>query len=1156
MKLKSMRLHGFKSFADSTRVEFHEGITAIVGPNGCGKSNIGDAVRWVLGEQRPTAIRGAKMEEVIFQGTASRRPVNRGTVSMVVDNDDGALAIPFEEVEIARTVYRDGGSEYRLNRSACRLRDIVDLCRDTGLGANAYSVIEIRMIDAILSERTDERRSLFEEAAGIGKYKERRRAAVRRLETAEVDLQRVEDVIAEVQTKVRSLARQKGKAQRHRELRGRRLAVEVALARVELDELDRLLSRVGADLEADREESAGRAAALAAAETGLEQTRLKQLEAEKTRVACAQRLDAVASELSRIETEVAVADERLANGRRRLAQIAEERRSVTALGASTQDECAVLEDLQAECKLSFTSLQADLTERTETADEVRATVDAARAEVRALEEASRGVAARVARLEADRDGARLQAAELGRRLERLEQDARRGAGALREVESQRDLFADRRAATTRAAERATRHFEASRRRLAVVRGRLEAARAEEMRAEARVSALEAEVAALSGLTGSDEDRAEVAAAAQSAFPEAVRGALSDFVRVSGPAARAVDMLLGACGSALVVGGRDDVDRIARWYHGGEERRAALRLLPLDGVPAPQGPLPDDVFAHGEGAPWVEALLGGADGGGGGRGWTDARGVLHLLPDAGAAGSLERRERIESLSVECELAKERRDEAREARLGCEQEREAVEAEADGASEQVLTARDEARAAESGATTQSERRERLSRHQEEVQRRLVETRASRDRALERERQAAEERDRLRGGEATAADSVQRAREALAAVEAEWEQVRESASEATIRSARLESRMERLDGQLEDARATLEGTASRLDDLAREERELADASTRVRAARQQGGEALEGLFAKRDELRAVLSEQDRVLGNASAAVAEAERRLRDMRAGEREAVGRRHQLEMTEQDIRNRAARIGERLETEWGRPVSALLDEAGEVEGDAEALGDELSEIVRRLERIGPVNMLAVEEHAEESARLEFLVRQREDLATARDDLRSAIRRINATATELFTTTFEAITEHFRSTFQHLFSGGRADLRLSNPDEPLESPVEIHAAPKGKRTQRIDLLSGGERALTALSLLFGIYLVKPSPFCVLDEVDAPLDDSNIGRFIRLLQGFKQQTQFVVITHNPRTIAAADWIYGVTMEEPGVSSIVGVRLESAPEASGATA
>ena len=232
MRLERIKLVGFKSFVDPTTVLFPSNLAAIVGPNGCGKSNIGDAIRWVLGEQRPTAVRGVRMEEVIFQGTVSRAALNRGAVSMVVSNDDGALPVPFEEVEIGRTVFRDGGSDYRLNRSSCRLRDIVDLCRDTGLGANAYSIIEIRMIDAILSERTDERRLLFEEAAGIGKYKDRRRAALRRLETSETDLQRLEDVIAEVRSKVRSLARQKGKAQRYRQLRKRRLDVEVAVARL------------------------------------------------------------------------------------------------------------------------------------------------------------------------------------------------------------------------------------------------------------------------------------------------------------------------------------------------------------------------------------------------------------------------------------------------------------------------------------------------------------------------------------------------------------------------------------------------------------------------------------------------------------------------------------------------------------------------------------------------------------------------------------------------------------------------------------------------------------------------------------------------------------------------------------------------------------
>jgi chromosome segregation protein len=306
-------------------VDFHDGITAIVGPNGCGKSNISDAIRWVMGEQRPTAIRGAKMEEAIFQGTVNRRPVNRGSVSLTVTNEDGTLPVPFEEVEIGRQVFRDGGSEYTINRSAVRLRDVVDLYRDTGLGANAYAMIENRMIDAILSDRAAERRGLFEEAAGIGKYKDRRKAAVRRLERAEMDLQRLEDVISEVQSKVRSLARQKGKAQRYTEYRARRLDVEVAVVRHQLDTLRTRLEGVQKGLEGDQQTARGMVAELSAAEAEYETLRLREVDAEKDRTAAAKVLDGIRDELVRWERDLAVADERSTYAARRLGQIQEER---------------------------------------------------------------------------------------------------------------------------------------------------------------------------------------------------------------------------------------------------------------------------------------------------------------------------------------------------------------------------------------------------------------------------------------------------------------------------------------------------------------------------------------------------------------------------------------------------------------------------------------------------------------------------------------------------------------------------------------------------------------------------------------------------------------------------------------------------------------
>ncbi|MGH7541215.1 MAG: AAA family ATPase, partial [Gemmatimonadota bacterium] len=291
MRIKSLTLHGFKSFADRTTLELHEGITAIVGPNGCGKSNISDALRWVLGEQRPTAIRGSRMEEAIFGGTEGRRAIHRAEVTLELSNEDGALPLPYAQVQIGRTVYRGGESEYSLNGAPCRLKDLQDLCRDTGLGANAYAMIESRMVDAILSDRAEERRALFEEAAGIGRYKDRRRIALRRLEQAGGDLQRLEDVLAEVQSKVRSLAQQRGRAERHVQLRERLLRLEVAVADARLERTRRRLAEAEAELASLERTRPSEEADLQTAETQAETMRIERAELERERASVARRVD-------------------------------------------------------------------------------------------------------------------------------------------------------------------------------------------------------------------------------------------------------------------------------------------------------------------------------------------------------------------------------------------------------------------------------------------------------------------------------------------------------------------------------------------------------------------------------------------------------------------------------------------------------------------------------------------------------------------------------------------------------------------------------------------------------------------------------------------------------------------------------------------------
>lgn len=1163
MKLRSLRVHGFKSFADATEVKFHDGVTAIVGPNGCGKSNISDAIRWVLGEQRPTAIRGAKMEEAIFQGSVNRRPVNRGSVAMMVTNEDGALPVPFEEVEIGRIVYRDGGSDYSINRSMVRLKDVVDLTRDTGLGAGA-NVIENRMIDSILSDRADERRGLFEEAAGIGKYKDRRKAALRRLERAENDLQRLQDVIAEVESKVRSLARQKGRAERYLSLRSRRLDVEVAVVRQQLDTLGTRLREVTRILEGDVPESQGMAAEVQTAEAEYEALRLRQVDAQRGRSAAAARLDEVRTGLVRWERDLAVADERATYARRRVAQIGDERGASRERAESLAAEAAALRADAETVTEELDGLAAGLAERRTASDAVRTRLHDVRGEMEELETRERQIARRGAQLEGDAEAADAQADELSRRLERLGRELGEASDALSDLASQGDLFSGRLDDLRGATDRAREAMEAAAAACDASREALEVSRASEVAAADRAAGLEARRAALAALERDREGMEPVLQAVLDAGLAGVHGPLIDSVRASAEAARAVEAWLGPLGRALVVADRAAAARVAEWFDGSWTRGGGLIVLPLDRVPAGAGggSLLQSARPDGPGAPWIEALLGGVDlvdgaallkSDGGPRvsasgHVVEASGAVRLGNPTGTGGLLERREELERLEAEAVGAREVAAEARALR---EAERARL-AEHEKALHEARTefraAEDTYRKAEAEVAAAVDRRDRMDRHRDELARQIEGTRAAAARSRERGTQAREDRAALEAEELRVRAERDAARARVDAVQEEWEAARAEQSRVEVQLTRLQGEAARLNERLQGMEVARASALERVSALDVEEKRLLDELEQVTALQAEGADATEDLFRQREAAEGALREKDEALAQVAEALATAERTARLARQAEREATDRRHRLELERQELDGRIGRIQERLEGEWGRPLEQLLDEASPVEGDQESLQEELREIVQGLERVGMVNMLAVEEHEEESQRLQFLTEQHRDLIAARDDLRTAIREINETATGLFQGVFGKIRENFKEVHRRLFEGGEADIWLSDEEDPLESPIEIHASPRGKKTQRIDLLSGGERALTALSLLFSIYLVKPSPFCVLDEVDAPLDENNIGRFIRLLQDFKEQTQFVVITHNPRTIEAADWIYGVTMEEPGVSNIVGVRLEDA--------
>ncbi|HEV8381925.1 MAG TPA: AAA family ATPase [Gemmatimonadales bacterium] len=1148
MRLSRLELSGFKSFAGSVELPFDQGVTAIVGPNGCGKSNISDAVRWVLGEQSPRLLRGGKMEDVIFQGSTGRRPVNVAEVSLVFDNADGSLPIAYQEVVVTRRLSRSGQSDYLLNQSSVRLRDIQDLLRGTGLGADAGVVMEAKMIEALLSEKAEERRALFEEAAGIGLYRDRKISTERRLEETAADLARLEDLIGEVQTQVRSLARQRGRAERYGKMIEERFGIALTLVRRELEDFDLSLGALNVRARELAEQLPAARARLEDAEQQREARVQARHTAEARRTEVERRLGHAKLEVGRLESDLALAAERLSNAGQRRQTAADERVQAERRAAQAERAHGAAAAERAGAERDLAAVQGELGARTGEEETVRGRLTAERLAVHDLEEAlqTRAEAARALEIE----GAALdrERSELREQLA-LASDERHERDAAAQAASREAAAAAQRA--TRDAQAAVQAVEAlqhARRHLAALHEEELSARSARRQAEAALAQLEARRDALSEL---DRERVGLAPAAQALlkvrkhFGDGVLGPLADFVRTSRRDAELAERLLGEWLHAVLVRDAAVIDAIRAWH--GETQPGPLVLLPA--VPGPRlgadgHPLQDALRVDGPAAAWVRALLAGHEVIGTGA-LRRANGAVFLDSATPAAGPLQRRAELEALEKEAREATTTLDRARSAEESTLKEQAAAEAavmtaghDAEHARRIELEAGAEKGEAARGLIHARRQAEESAAQVERLTRRLaeVETRLG---ALHVELQEREV-ERLRSAEQLGAE-----RTGLADLEAQQEAAREQRVRWQVEAAQVEARLaaatERAARADADAKASREQASARAEEIAQIERETTTLTTQRTQwvdALQERRLALAELETAAKDAEAHVGMTDADLGQAEGALDQARKALAAL--GEEE-----HRLQLERTEVEGRKRGLVERVETEWRKPLETLLADAPEVPGDLEWLRQENDRLRGAIDAVGPVNALAVEEHAEETKRLEFLMTQRDDLVSARNSLQQAAREIDQTAKSLFLDSFAKVREHFRSVFQTLFGGGECDVRLANEDEPLESEIEIHAAPRGKRTQRIHLLSSGERTLVAVSLLFAIFLAKPSPFCLLDEVDAPLDDANVGRYVRLLAEFKDQTQFIVITHNPRTMQAADAVYGVTMQEPGVSTIVGVRL-----------
>jgi len=1229
MYLQSLEIIGFKSFAPKTVLNFHRGVTAIVGPNGCGKSNVLDSIRWVLGEQSAKALRGGEMADVIFSGTDSRPALGMAEVSMTFEECEKELGVEWNEVRITRRVYRDGKSEYFLNKTPCRLKDIHQLFMDTGVGRSAYSIMEQGKIDQILSSRPEDRRAIFEEAAGITKYKAQKKEALRKLEYTDVNLVRVQDIIKEVKRQIGSLQRQAGKARRYQALMQNLRTFDAHLShrnyRAMAGELESLRHQHAQGDEAraiHEQEISGHEADLA----GLRQ-RIEELDRETSlaREGLQTVRNSIFSAENRIQTNAERSTEAAAMIARHSSDIAQAEEKIRSQQEQIEQTDSLLSQM-IETLRGHDEALGEHNGKVRIAREERASVD------REIQETGAGISRLEARMgslhsEISTAAGRRESGETRLRLLQGESDsATRNAGEL--STSLEDL---------------TRRSESSR--LALEQAQAEAAESAMAHDAAQQARQNAEaVLAVAGKEATGiESRLEVLRQLQDQgegfdegtqavlhgldnpafFSPAIQGALAQNIQVEPRFIACVEAALGSALQAVVFKDPGVAEAALLTLSRNKLGRAAV--IPSEWInraaPLPQelpfgviGRASECVGGSGDAADLARHLLSDV------LIVEDLETAFRLRPQAsgfacatlagefisregiihgGLAGEnpghsmLQRKAQIVQLDAELAAASARLETlaGERARAG-----EALDAAAD----RLKAARETVQAKQlESASLDNERRH--------VERQLADAEARRA-SFARETVAIEESlraslthlaelestialataelDALRNSRSEAEVRVQAARERESAALDALNEIRvrvatERQQQENLHRQRgpMAARLLELSELIEARRSDIRNYETRIEALEAETASLQVSISGWKESLAAGVENLDALNTARtgvheradsieSSLRAVrqqlVSIQDE-RGRIDVKSAQTEMRMENIR----NHVSQRFQIDLESfepdtysllvafRDLNKRkpgseAGETGVPGEPAAVEPADGAEPDPSTTEGIPwDRIEEIVAELTERIESMGPVNVDAIQEFDELEQRYIFLEKQNADLVNSKAELLEVIGKINRTTKELFAETFEKIRANFQEMFTELFGGGHATLMLTDDSDPLESGIEIIAKPPGKQLQSVSLLSGGERTMTAVALLFSIYMVKPSPFCVLDEMDAPLDESNISRFVKILDRFVAQSQFVVITHNKRTISRADMLYGVTMEEHGVSKLVSVKFSGKADA-----
>jgi chromosome segregation protein len=1262
MYLKSLDIQGFKSFPQRTRFEFHRGVTGIVGPNGCGKSNVVDAIRWVLGETSAKALRGGEMADVIFNGTEKRKPLGMAEVTLTLTECGEALKLDFEEVAITRRVFREGRGEYLINGTLCRLKDIHELFADTGIGRTAYSIMAQGQIDQILSSKPEERRVVFEEAAGITKFKREKREALRKLEYTEANLLRVSDVLAEQERRMNSLKRQVSKARRYQALAADVRVLDTHFAHkkfvelnAEFEELRTSINGLVRSEERLRTQEPGHEQAVAEA-----RHEAQALESELSGLR--QQLGEHRNTLSTAEGRIAFNEERKTELQARIQQnvgdIEATRKKLAQQEFDFQASTEALEELGRRIREHEARL-AEQEEKSLAAGAERERIEQAlrdgRTEANRTQNLIASTQARIESALSQLEGSRERARQLAEEQERLDEE-------IKHAREERDRIAGEVEGLAAGIGEAGEQLERAQRSFQRVRGDLDAttAAAADVHKQwmLRSSRHEMVRKLLDHGEGFEKGTRQVLGGLgePERFADGIHGALAGFLEADDQSARAIEAALHAHLQAVLV-----TDTVLAGEILGKLQSDGLghaALLPADLVGSasesqmmalPDGAVAwalDRVKADPRVLPVVESLLEqvlivpdlktafglrpthpGVSFATLAGEWLGAEGVVR----GGRSGDqLESRLELqnEARALEAEVAElQAADEAARRKVG-ELEQQLGECE-----EEVAAARDRLERRRVECSTREGELGLAGRELETFEAKLENVAWERGELDNREKAATENRRSLENELKSARDRLEELDAAQQRLQSELEAAmrRESELAGVLQEARTALAVERRARQAaEEQQRPMEARLLELRELSRRcEEEISGFEQRIAAATEEN----EQLAVECEERRAQIEKLDGELdarsasrGQLEAAIDTTEEALARLRreiahCGEQkgreevaatklelrlenlvETMLERHQTELAtfepdthtllaciedqKKQASRRAARAARKaaeeaaVSAEGGEVSQTDADsespepEAAEADADEQESAEEeieeaiavlpgemegapdwsfvesvVTELRRKLDSMGPVNVDAIEEFEELEERHTFVRNQHDDLVNSKTELRDVIERINVETRRRFAETFEQVKKNFRTVFRELFgSQGKADLMLVDEDDPLESGIEVIAKPPGKKLQSITLLSGGERSMTAVALLFSIYMIKPSPFCVLDELDAPLDEANIGRFLKVLDSFIENSQFIIVTHNKRTMARVDVMYGVTMEEFGISKHIGMRLTAA--------